>query len=226
MRVFALSGAIALLCAVMGCSLTPAHAAEAVQEHEVPDQLTFHRQSVEIPNDPKRIDWIKLDISDALKLNDAQATFEALHQQRDPYRRHLPFESRHSKQELDELRNNPAKFYEVYYGELEEVLKDRFYAWEELNRMAKTLEEMRQAGERPYDLYVLRVRFTEPVKGMAQVNFALSSYLEAKSMADDIRQGLIKSFTVYAENLSGLPSDPKVTWEPCGSACWISAFGF
>jgi hypothetical protein len=226
MRVCALSRAAALVCAVMGCGLTPGQAAEPVQEHEVQDHLTFHRRSVEIPNDPRRIDWIKLDISDALKLHDAQANFEVLHQQHDPYRRHLPFESRHSKQELDELRKNPAKFYDVYYRELEEVLKDRFYAWEELNRMASTLEEMRRAGERPYDLYVLRVRFKEPVNGMAQVNYALSGYLEAKTMADDIRQGVIKSFTVYADNLSGLPSDPKVTWEPCGSACWISAFGF
>jgi len=46
---------------------------------------------------------------------------------------------------------------------------------------------------------------------MTQVNYALAGYLEAKTMADDIRQGVIKSFTVYAENLS--VSDPKGTWE-------------
>lgn len=181
---------------------------------------------MEIPNDPRQIEWIKLDIADALKFHDARANFEALHQQRDLYRRRLPFENRHSTKELDELQADPAKFYDVYYRELQEYLKDRFYAWEELNRMATTLDEMRRASERPADLYVLRVHLKEPVHGIAQVNYALSGYLEAKTMADDIRQGLIKSFTVYAETLAGLPSDPKTTWEPCGSACWISAFGF
>jgi len=114
---------------------------------------------VEIPNERQRIDWIKLDIADVLRFHDARASYAVLHQQHDLYRRHLPFESRHSKQELEELRKNPAKFYEVYYRELEEVLKDRFYEWEELNRMASTLEEIRQTEERPYTLYVLRVRF-------------------------------------------------------------------
>jgi len=187
-----------------------------------------HRKLVEIPVQPNGIAWLKIDNSESQDLASEAIKLRDLLKRSEPYTRSLPFENQHSRDEMEQLRKDPAKYQSTYHGELQQVLKEQFYFWDELNQIAEALKEMRERlhSKEDSEFYTIRIGFKEGVNGIEQVNYAVTGYLEARAIAEDFRKGVIKSLTVYTETFSGLPFDPQARGVPCAPACWISAFGF
>ncbi|HKN87932.1 MAG TPA: hypothetical protein VJV04_13805 [Nitrospiraceae bacterium] len=166
--------------------------------------------TTEISIFPEQIAWIKIDYSDTLEFRALNQKLLVKSLNLDGSRRYadvLPFQSRHSQEEMNDLWKHGGKWQATYDMELRELLKDQYYMWREVHKLVEELEAFR--GTRITPTYYKVVIGLKDQSMTAHYGEA-QSYVEASAIVKDLRAGTIKSLIVST---------------PCDS-CLIRAFGY
>ena len=217
---------IVIVCGLVSSLVLPIGSARAgspdVAGEDDGSKPTNHPKTIELSIAPNKISWVKLDVSSPAMLRKYSGDLRLLLYNSQGYAEQLPLENQHTEDEMDKLRKDASKWYATYTRELRKVLKDQYYVWKEINRIAEALEQQ----EKPIGHYTLSISLKDSVSGIEQVDYYTMSYLEARAIAEDIRNGVIKSVTVHTGHLRGALDSAQDEWVPCAPACQISAFGY
>jgi hypothetical protein len=223
-----------ILLSLVGSLLLPIGSARAenpdVAGEDGASTMLGHRKLVELSIAPDKIARVMIDTFDSdeaqIKINELTEFLGTLRYKGAPFKEPLPLESQHTEAEMVELRKDALKWQVTYDREIRAVLKDQYYVWKELHQIAEALENRRV--EEPYhDYYDLRISLKDGVSGIEQVTYSTTNYLDAKTIAEDLRKGVIKSLTVYTGHFQRQRETQKEgKWVPCAPACRISAFGY
>lgn len=212
---------IVIVCSLVSSLVLPIGSARAGSPDVVGEdggsKPTNHPETIELSIAPNKISWVKLDVSSPATLREYSGKLRHLLYEVQGFTEQLPLENQHTEDEMDKLRKDASKWYATYTRELREVLKDQYYVWKEINRIAEVLERQ----ENPTGHYTLRISLKDSVSGIEQVDYDTMSYLEARAIAEDLRNGVIKSLTVATKK-----NDKEWKSVPCGKSCQISAFGY
>lgn len=174
---------------------------------------------VEVPFSPDKIVWLKIDLTEDFALKKMIRKGQQLSEILEAYEP-LPLEEKHTEEELAQLRKDKARWRATYRAELRTVLGEQYYLWKEINQITKELLWIRSAILPPG--YFLRLSLKDRVSDdIEEMVYVTENYLVAKTIADDLRKGVIRSLTVATKN-----NDKEGKSVPCGKSCWISAFGY
>jgi hypothetical protein len=180
---------ILVICMCIVPQLTWADASPSEQSKRDDNEFLNYRKPLEIRVAPDVISWIKVDQSSLIEFIAHRADFERLDRESIPYRESLPFESRHSKEEMDKLRKDLGQWLETYQIELRELLKDQYYIWEEVHELKEVVEEIGRTSMGFEHAYVIDIGLIGSPQGITNVRYVVPCYFDARTIAEDLRMG-------------------------------------
>lgn len=112
--------------------------------------------------------------------------------------------------------------------ELKGLLKDQYYLWEELDNLNHTLNSVLDELRSSREYYTVKVDLATSTEGIESIEYEAETYLDAKAIIEDVKQGMIKSVTVVASWKKGpaakrRPNEPD--WTVC-KRCPVVGFGY